>query len=219
LTKAGELVEKYCRNCGSRNLKELGFIGEVASFFLKRVLNMEVKTSLARHPLRLFARRVCALPQRLFAKIYGCSAYVEMQICLDCCFVQTKHAFADDALARLYADYRSASYNRERIHYEPSYAALANDVGVSDREVEVRVGGLTGWLAGRVQLDDEFSMLDYGGSDGRFLPRLKGRKFVFEISSRRWRALSELQTSRSWGFTLTSRSRMCWSMCPSRWHC
>jgi len=31
-----------CRNCGSGNLRELGFVGEVAPFFLKRVFNMEV---------------------------------------------------------------------------------------------------------------------------------------------------------------------------------
>ena len=171
-----------CRNCGSRNLKELGFIGEVAPFFLKRVLNMEVKTAFARHPLRLFARRVCELPQRLFAKVYGSSAYVEMQVCLDCSFVQTKHVFSDDALGRLYCDYRSATYNEERIRYEPSYAALAKDVGVSDQEVETRVGGLTAWLADKIQLENDASMLDFGGSDGRFLPRIEARKYVFEIS-------------------------------------
>jgi hypothetical protein len=171
-----------CRSCGSRNLKELGFIGEVAPFFLKRVLNMEVRTSQARHPLRLLARRLCALPQRLFEKVYGSSAYVEMQICMDCSFIQAKHSFPDDALGRLYADYRSASYNQERIHYEPTYAALAKDVGVSDREVETRVGGLTAWLGDKIESENDFSMLDFGGSDGRFLPRLEGRKFVFEIS-------------------------------------
>lgn len=171
-----------CRNCGSLNLKELGFVGEVAPFFLKRVLNLEVRTSRAQHPLRLLARRLCAFPQRLFAKIYGCNAYMEMQICLNCSFVQTKHVFSDDSLGKLYADYRSATYNRERIAYEPTYAALAKDVGSSDKEVQSRVGGLTAWLAGKVEVDSDFSMLDFGGSDGRFLPELEGRKVVFEIS-------------------------------------
>jgi len=145
---------------------------------------MEVKTSLARHPLRLFARRVCALPQKWFAKVYGSSAYVEMQICLDCSFVQTKYAFPDDAIGRLYADYRSASYNQERIHYEPTYAALAKHVGACDQEIQTRVGGLTAWLADKIdgKSESDFSMLDFGGSDGRFLPKLAGRKYVFEIS-------------------------------------
>ena len=171
-----------CRNCGSQSLKELGFIGEVAPFFLKRVLNLEVRTSRALHPLRLLARRLCAFPQRLFAKVYGCSAYAEMQVCLDCSFVQTKHAFSDEALGRLYSDYRSATYNQERIKYEPTYAALAENVGACDQEVQTRVGGLTEWLADKIESEDGFSMLDFGGSDGRFLPRLQGRKSVFEIS-------------------------------------
>ena len=126
------------RNCGSGDLRDLGFIGEVAPFFLKRVLNMEVNTSVARHPLRLFARRVCALPQRLFAKVYGSHAFVEMQVCLHCSFVQTKHAFSDEGLQRLYADYRSDTYNEERIRYEPAYAALADEVGIGNREIELR---------------------------------------------------------------------------------
>lgn len=173
---------QYCRNCGSGKLKELGFVGEVAPFFLKRVLNMEVRASQARHPLRLLARRLCALPQRLFARVYGCSAYVEMQICLNCSFIGAKYAFSDDAIGRLYSDYRSSTYNEERIRYEPTYAALAKDVGACDQEVKTRVGGLTAWLVDKIDCKSDFSMLDFGGSDGRFLPKLDGRKYVFEIS-------------------------------------
>jgi hypothetical protein len=171
-----------CRNCGSENVRDLGFTGEVAAFFLKRVLNMEIRTSIARHPLRLLARRLCAFPQRLFAKVFGCSAYVEMQVCLICSFVQTKHAFSDEALGRLYADYRSASYNEERIRYEPTYENWAKQVGKGDQEVETRVGGLTAWLADKIEPGENFSMLDFGGSNGRFLPKLAGERFVFEIS-------------------------------------
>jgi len=105
-----------------------------------------------------------------------------MQICIDCSFVQTKHAFRDEDLARLYADYRSSGYNEERIRYEPEYAQLAKYVGVGEQEIECRVGGLTAWLADKIQPGDKFSMLDFGGSDGRFLPRFRGRKFVYEIS-------------------------------------
>ena len=172
-----------CRNCGSQDLNELGFVGEVAPFFLKRVLNMKVKSSQARHPLRLLARRMFALPQRLFSKVYGCSAYVEMQICLNCSFVQTKHAFSEDAIGRLYLDYRSATYNEERVHYEPTYAALAKAVGVGDQEIKTRVEGLTAFLADKVKRDGDFSMLDFGGADGRFLPRFDARKYVLEISN------------------------------------
>jgi hypothetical protein len=172
-----------CRNCGSSNLGELGFVGEVAPFFLKRVLNMEIRESVARHPLRLLARRLSWLPQRLFTKVFGSSAFVEMQVCLDCSFVQVKHRFPDEALGRLYADYRTPSYNQERTHYESAYASLAPHVGIGGMEVECRVGGLTSWLHGKIEAGRDFSMLDYGGSDGRFLPRIDANKFVFEISN------------------------------------
>jgi hypothetical protein len=171
-----------CRNCGSANLMELGFVGEVAPFFLKRVLNMEVRTSLARHPLRLLARRLGALPQRLFAKVYGSSVFMEMQICLHCSFVQAKHSFSEDALGRLYGDYRSPTYDLERIHYEPTYAAIAKHIGVGHQELETRVAGLTAWLSNQMQLGANASLLDFGGSDGRFLPRFEGKKFLFDIS-------------------------------------
>jgi len=171
-----------CRNCGSIQIKDLGFVGEVAPFFLKRVLNMEIRTRISRHPLRQFARRVCAIPNRAFEKVYGSGAFMEMQVCLHCSFVQTRHPFTDESLGRLYVDYRSATYNAERIHYEPTYAPIAKDVGKADQEMKCRVDGLNTWLDGKIKADSEFSMLDFGGSDGRFLPRISGSKFVFEIS-------------------------------------
>ncbi len=108
---------------------------------------------------------------------------VEMQICLDCSFVQVKHAFSDEALRHHYADYRSPAYNEERTRYEPTYAALSKQVGIGQKEIEARFADLTAWLEGKIERDGDFSMLDYGGSDGRFLPQLDCRKYVFEISS------------------------------------
>ncbi len=172
-----------CRNCGSGDVKELGFIGEVAPFFLKRVLNAEIRTSISRHPLRLLARRVCSLPNVLFEKVYGSRAYIEMQICLTCSFIQVKHPFRDEDIGRLYTDYRTQSYNEERIHYEPTYAPFANDVGKAEKEMACRVDGLTTWIQGKIDTGGDFSMLDFGGSDGRFLPRISGKKYVYEISN------------------------------------
>ncbi|MBS1804658.1 MAG: class I SAM-dependent methyltransferase [Acidobacteria bacterium] len=171
-----------CRNCGSAHVKDLGFIGEVAPFFLKRVLNMQIGTRVSRHPLRQFARRVCSIPNGIFEKIYGSGAFMEMQVCLQCSFVQTRQPFSDEDLGRLYVDYRSATYNAERIRYEPTYAPIANDVGKADQEMKCRVDGLNRWLEGKLETSADFSMLDFGGSDGRFLPKISGSKFVFEIS-------------------------------------
>ena len=106
-----------------------------------------------------------------------------MQICRACNFIQVKHAFRDEDLGKLYADYRTPSYNQERIRYEPTYAIIASQVGRAEKEIACRVDGLTAWLQGKIKPAGDFSMLDFGGSDGRFLPRLDGEKYVFEISN------------------------------------
>ena len=107
---------------------------------------------------------------------------IEMQACVACTFVQTKHSFPDESLVNLYCDYRSDSYNRERIHYEPEYQSVAQQIGSSSVETETRIETLTTWLHDKIVADGDFSMLDYGGADGKFLPRISGRKFVYEIS-------------------------------------
>ena len=170
-----------CRNCGAQVTTDLGFVGEIAPFFLKRVLNLEYGLAPTGHPVKRFLRRI-GFFSKTFQKIYGKSALVEIEICTCCLFMQTKLPFPDEAIARLYADYRSDSYNRERIRYEPEYATIASQVGSCTHEVQARTVGLTRWLTGKVNVDSNFSMLDYGGADGKFLPTLPGEKFVFDIS-------------------------------------
>jgi Methyltransferase domain len=169
-----------CRNCGSGETKDLGFIGEVAPFFLKRVLNLEYGLAPSRHPLKRLLRRIGPVSTAC-KKIYAKSILVEMQICECCSFIQTKKPFPEDAIAKLYADYRANSYNQERIRYEPEYAAIAPHVGQCAQEVETRKASLTRWLKDKLN-GDLVSMLDYGGADGMFLPDLPGRKYVFDIS-------------------------------------
>ncbi len=171
-----------CRNCGLTHLRDLGFGGEVAPFFLKRVFNLELRLDLAGNPIKRWLRTAKIFPHRFFKRLYRTGAFIELQVCLDCQFVQTKEAFSEDALARLYLDYRSKTYNAERIRYEPEYRQIAEDVGSSLQETETRVATLTNWLKERIEFDDNFSMLDYGGADGRFLPKLAAKKYVYEIS-------------------------------------
>ncbi len=171
-----------CRNCGSGTTKDLGFIGDIAPFFLKRVLVLEHGFAPTARPLKRFLRQM-GMARKLSQKVYRTSVLTGMEICRQCTFVQTSVPFSDEALGRLYADYRSDSYNQERILYEPAYAAIASQVGKCDREVQVRTVGLTRWLEPKLHADPDFSMLDYGGADGKFLPLLPGRKFVFEISN------------------------------------
>lgn len=170
-----------CRNCGAQVTKDLGFIGEVAPFFLKRVLNLEYGLPPSGHPVKLFLRRI-GFFSTSFQKVYGKSVLIEMQICSSCSFVQTKRPLPDEAIGRLYTDYRSHSYNEERIRYEPEYASIASHVGNCAKEVQNRKVGLSQWLTGKFSFETNFSMLDYGGADGRFLPDLPGERYVFDIS-------------------------------------
>lgn len=171
-----------CRNCGKDAAVDLGFLGGMAPFFVKRVFGLEIAPAPAIHPVKRLLRRIPLLP-KLVHRVYGEAAFTQMEICRNCTFVQAKVPFADDALAKLYADYRSDSYNQERIRYEPSYAAIAREVGSCRQEIEGRIVGLSQWLSSRIATDPDFSMLDYGGADGKFLPDLPGKRYVFEISS------------------------------------
>ncbi|HLH08243.1 MAG TPA: class I SAM-dependent methyltransferase [Terriglobales bacterium] len=170
-----------CRNCGSQDVKDVGLKGEIAPFFLKRVVGIELGPDGAVHPVKKLLRATPFLPHGLLRKVYRTAALIDLQICRQCRFVQTKNPFSAEMLGELYRDYRSDSYNSERIRYEPEYEAVAAQVGKDD-EASVRVGTLTAWLRDKIDLTRELSMLDYGGADGRFLPKLPGTKYVYEIS-------------------------------------
>lgn len=83
---------------------------------------------------------------------------------------------------RLYSDYRSPSYNQERAQYEPSYESIATRVGQDEVEVRNRREALASFLRRNIGPNQLHTILDYGGSDGRFIPEISGRRFVFEIS-------------------------------------
>jgi hypothetical protein len=115
------------------------------------------------------------------SRIHPTVAAVELQSCLNCSFIQTKFTFTEEGIGRLYSDYRSDSYNTERSHYEPSYAAIATQVGQCCEGDMNRIGALTQWLQSKVALNG-MSMLDYGGADGQYLPAFEGNKYVYEVS-------------------------------------
>jgi len=173
---------RQCRNCGSIDLIELGFIGKMEPFFLKRVFNIKLRPQRSRTALKQFARTLTRPLREPLSKLFSDRAFLEMQSCNRCSFVQVKHPFPEDWITRLYLDYRSATYNAERTHYEPSYAAIAARVGADPQEVTLRVEEATRFLTGKLETSPTFTMLDYGGADGRFLPALAEQRFVYEIS-------------------------------------
>jgi hypothetical protein len=173
-----------CRNCGEKGcLDELGFIGQVAPFFLKRVYGIRLGRVRSANPWKQAVRRMVRIPQAMLERVNRPTALVEIQICERCSFVQTRLPFHEDAINRLYADYREDSYNRERIEAEPWYAGIAADVGHGRTELEARLTASANFLKERIQVGEDFTILDFGGSDGKFIPRLPGQKFVFEISA------------------------------------
>ena len=170
-----------CRNCGAKELEELGPIGRIAPFFLKRVSGIELRRPRTINRWRQLVRDVFVRLTSPLTRLVGQSAFIEMQLCSRCLFIQSKLPFHDDDIMRLYRDYRSPSYNSERIKYEPSYAAIADAVGHDPVELENRISALTAFLR-RNLTTDLHSVLDYGGSDGRFIPDLCASKYVFEVS-------------------------------------
>lgn len=173
-----------CRNCGDvDHLQDLGFIGQVAPFFLRRAMGVRLGKVRSASALKQMVRKTVGIPQKLLERINQPTAFVEIQICEACNFVQTKRPFYEEDINRLYADYREESYNRERIECEPSYASIAADVGHATAELEARLSAQSRFFEGKLQGGEGFTILDFGGSDGKFMPRMEGKKFVFEISN------------------------------------
>lgn len=119
----------------------------------------------------------------LISRITTPFAFVELQLCTHCFFIQTKIPFRDDDIMRLYRDYRSPGYNQERTHYEPEYAVIAPAIGQDHREVSVRRSALSPFLNEGMHTSHPLTILDYGGSDRRFILDISGSKFVYEISN------------------------------------
>ncbi len=102
-----------CRNCGSTNTQDLGPVGEIAPFLLKRVLNVEYGIAPSQHPVKQLLRKATIF-RKLFSRIYGASILAELELCRDCTFVQTTVPFPEESIMKLYVDYRSDTYNEER---------------------------------------------------------------------------------------------------------
>lgn len=172
-----------CRNCASTQLKDLGPVGKVHPFFLKRALGIELRFPRSPNAVKQKIRDLVAVPMSFLSRVTSQAAFVEMQICEHCSFIQTSVPFPDDDIMRLYVDYRSPSYRQQRIQYEPEYAAIAESSGYDPVEVRARTTALTAFLRKELAAADPITILDYGGSDGRFIPDVPGSKFVYEISN------------------------------------
>jgi hypothetical protein len=93
-----------------------------------------------------------------------------MLYCPKCRSVIPAHEFKFEDLSGLYHDYREPSYNRDRISVEPSYANIVDRVGSDEQEVSQRNRAVDAFLHKNAAHLKRGIMLDYGGSDGRFVP-------------------------------------------------
>jgi hypothetical protein len=93
-----------------------------------------------------------------------------MQVCATCHGVTPCHEYSFEDLLGLYRDYRSETYNHDRISVEPGYAQIAKDVGSHPLEIKNRNSAVDGFLNRNARAFNGGVMLDYGGSDGRLIP-------------------------------------------------
>jgi SAM-dependent methyltransferase len=172
MTTAATLKESagaVCPNCSSaRTMSCPG--GRLLPFFVKRVFGFE-PPSLAvfipdrLHPYLGWADRLANATPWGYRPLR-----CDILICSDCDFVCPALDLTDSQILRLYLDYRSRSYNDERVRYEPQYRKVAPYVGKSPTEQKARMAHVESFLADVPFLASARDVLDFAGADGRFIP-------------------------------------------------
>ncbi len=154
-------------------------VGEYAAFFRLRV-DIQKDKFLLYTRLRAIPTVPLSLPARAMRKarklmkLTGSAPAHEfrtsMQLCARCHSLSPCHEYSFDDLLGLYRDYRKDSYNRDRISVEPGYAQIAEHVGANASELKNRNAAVDSFLRRNAGRFAGGTMIDYGGSDGRFLP-------------------------------------------------
>jgi SAM-dependent methyltransferase len=188
-----------CRNCGEPGALVL-HQGELAPFFASRVLDVQVasrgeRLGRPRRPSRFSAARTVLvdLLLRLLGATWRGRRYLDarssittrIRACRRCGFVGPHAGYHDDQLLNLYRDYRSDAYNAERALHEPAYRRIQGLVGNSQTALEGRLANVGNLLRAHLDLAAVHSVLDWGGGEGKFVPReLRDKKVVIlDVSS------------------------------------
>ena len=190
-----------CRVCGSEKVIIL-HNGEYARFFQIRVdITNDEYLSFSRffiiQGMQIFSRHIVFLFGRLFRfiskrrsrKAEAIKLFpfrTDTQYCMHCRTVQPRHEYSENELRKLYVDYRLESYNKERISVEPSYKKQVNIVGVDEKEIEYRNAQFSLLIRRNFSNPINGDVLDFGGSDGLFIPKILFENFrevhSFDIS-------------------------------------
>ena len=181
MTKISQNIYTHptCRVCNSGDLKTLP-VCEYAPFFQLRV-------DITKDPFLLYSRnqfvyaanlsfftRAWRKAMRIFNKLTSPHRYpfrTSGQYCANCYSTMPSHEYSYEDLAGLYRDYRSDSYNNDRISVEPSYAKICTLVGNNPIEVKNRNAATDRFLNKNSEHLSNGIALDYGGSDGQFISR------------------------------------------------
>jgi SAM-dependent methyltransferase len=124
----------------------------------------------------------------LFAQRFSAKMQTGVIVCSKCGFVCCDVRFDDDELSRYYVDYMGPTYLAHRIAAEPWFSSIANRIAGSE-EIAVRHAQMQQFLSNRLGafLDSTERVLDYGGGDGRAIPKSafkNATKFVLDISNK-----------------------------------
>jgi|688.fasta_scaffold481118_1 SAM-dependent methyltransferase len=171
---------KSCRNCLSENVKSAS-TGIFAPFFLKRVFGIELINLGQILQINQNSQLIEHFQKNNLNQVLGFQspALTSIRVCEDCGFVGPEMYFSQELLQGLYQDYRLDSYNQERCKYEPYYQQIQHLVGKDARELVARLDNIDALLKIHVDIDRFDSVLDWGGGEGRFVPRCLVDKKVF----------------------------------------
>jgi len=117
---------------------------------------------------------------RTTGKLPDADLHTNLLECNDCLYRGSNLRFNPQEEARLYKDYRGGEYDRQRLICEPNYysnPSLFTPDLVVNRKIFINT-----ILNKNLDLGQINSILDYGGDDGRFIPNIKGNKYVYDLS-------------------------------------
>jgi hypothetical protein len=176
-------MKQMCRNCQSENITTVQR-GELAPFFLKRVYGIYLNSlgevlslkvnSLQRKTISMFGNLMLRIlgKFKIGRKIlrFRLGLKVNIRGCKDCSFVGPDFNYEYAILSNLYKDYRSKSYDAERINFEPFYETIKDLVGKSKEEIAVRMNNLDTLINKYVDFNQINHVMDWGGGEGKFIP-------------------------------------------------
>lgn len=163
----------------------------LAAFFARRVFGLDLPT--IGEYIELKVRGRDSLKKKLVAGAYHAIKKipviekfvshrflprVNIRVCIRCGFVGPQKTFSYEDLSGLYSDYRSEQYNMDRCSVEPSYSAFMDVVGKCDAELGARLSNVDEVLRGQ-NIECIETVMDWGGGDGRFVPRMLSDKMVY----------------------------------------